>query len=236
MKKNLLFAGLFVMLAFTLSGCVKVEENIVINDDGSAEVKMAMLFDKRLEPYLGAELDKAMSGKDSSSNKNFKVEKVVRDDYFVMESTNLIENIQKKDIIPLDDDIKTYNKDGRFLSVKKGFFKNVYTIDADFNLTSLKTTDSYKKLDPEAASMYQYELNIQIPSKAISTNSTDIKLNPYVYSWNIKFFQSNPVKLVFAIYNKLNIAITSAVAILFLLIMFISKKKKPQIQAEDGDN
>lgn len=223
--KRILSAFVFMAIAFAASGCVKIEQAIIINDNNTAEIKTATLFDKRLQAYIGDEFDKALN-KSDSKNQNVKVEKVDRGDYTGIESTQTIKDVEKNDIPIMEDGIKTYNNDGKFLSVKKNFFKNTYTIDADFNMTSLKGADASKNLDAKTASMFQYQLSIQIPSKAIFTNSTDVDAENNVYKWNIKFYQSNPVKLQYATYNYVNIGLTVAgVIILLLLLKSLIKKE-----------
>lgn len=202
-----------------------MEQTVVINRDNTAQYKFAMLFDKRLEAYMGPEIDKSIEDKKNEG----KVDKITRGDYFGYEATKDIKDIEENDIPVLDEGegMVSFNKDKRFLSiVESNIFRKVYKIDADFNLTSLKTHDSYQKLDPQMADMFSFAFNIKIPEKAKSTNCKNINKETNTYSWDIKFFQSNPIKLEWVVYNYVNISVAVLLVALavFGLVKFIKKK------------
>jgi len=234
MKKFLCLGVLLCATAVLFSGCIKVEDTLIINKNESAQYKVAMLFDKRLEPYMGSQMDEAIKNAEKEQKDKIKVkaEKVTRGDYFGYEITKDVDSILDLSLEDLSNDsaqIKSYNKDKNYVSVvEKNIFKKVYRINADIDLTRMKNEAAFSSLDKETASMFKYDTHIKLPVKAKSNNATSVDEKTNTYTWSVKFFQSNPIKLEWVIYNEVSIGITVLLllAAIIGLVKLVGKKAK----------
>ncbi len=115
-----------LLCVFLLTGCVKVEENIVIHKDKSMDVSIVGAVNSAMLGQSGfdeSELEKA-------KNNGFKVEKYSDNDkvgYKITKSISNIENASNKDI-----SVQEVGKEKPLFTVEKGLFKNKYI----FNLSS----------------------------------------------------------------------------------------------------
>ena len=128
---------LLLCTTFLLTGCVKIETDVTIHKDGSAIVKERFLLSKQLlamskeqDPFADA-LEKY---KDDAS---VQVKEYSTEDMKGIEATKNIEDItdDKWNTSADSKNLVTKNPDGKFISVKKGIFKDVYTIDAQMDTT-----------------------------------------------------------------------------------------------------
>lgn len=227
MKRKFLWSLFLIMLSGMLTGCIKVEQSIIIDRNGSAEMRVATLMDSRLKAYLPPDAEEQMMEEIKKESSDTKVEKVERGDYFGYEIVTESVNIEKSELnVSKSNNIKSYNKDNKFISVvENNLFKKTYNIDANFNLTSLDGMDS-SRITPEMAKMFVYTFKITIPEKAVKSNAKSVDEKTHTYSWDIAFFQSNPVKLRWVVYNYTNITIVVILAILLVFGLIAKFRKK----------
>lgn len=227
--KKFLFALMLICPVFFLTGCIKIEENIVINDDNTANVSSAFLMDARLIEMAGGqnpfeESIEQMRAKAPEA----KVENITKDGYTGVEVTNKIKNIEKDDLKPVADEIKILNKDKRVLSVNKGFFVSTYTLNVDYDMTNMGKGQSASMDKKQAESFMKADLNIQIPRKAKENNASSVNEEKHLYTWNLKLFEHNKIKLVFEKYNYFNMIAAGLGLLLVFFFLFLFKEKKEE--------
>ena len=221
-----MYKKIFALLAMTvfLSGCIKVETDLTINKDGSAIVKDRFMMSKQLltmanqDPFEQAMKEKSADGREITP---YETEEMKG-----FEAKTVIKNIDtdKWNITPENKAIKTNNADKKFISVKKDFFKTVYNIDAEFDISqsSENPTDAAQLEAMKASGMdinnfMQYKYIIHTPNKPDSHNATYVDEANNVYTWHIKFGDINKMQMKLTVYNTINIV----VAVTLLLIIFL---------------
>ncbi len=145
MKK--LFISLIFLIPF-ISGCAKIDANLSINNNKSADIQVKMLSDKHARPEeiiamqatVSAFIDKSYTIKDDSTVKkvNITAKKNVR---------NLIKN--DLDLSSLG--FATKHESGRYIEVKHNFLVTLYDIDMIYNLKAMQKKLVLQSSDESAA-------------------------------------------------------------------------------------
>ena len=220
-----MFKKIFALLVMTvfLCGCIKVETDLTINNNGSAVVKERFMMSKQLLAMAGQDpFEQAIKEKQTNDREIVPYE---TDEMKGFEAKLVIKNLDtdKWNITQESNAIKTNNLDKKFVSVKKDFFRTIYNIDAEFDITksSENSSDTTAQLDAMKASgmdmsnFLQYKYTIRIPKKADLHNANHVDVNNNAYIWDIKFGEINKVQMKFTIYNVTNILIV-------LFVVFVS--------------
>lgn len=220
---------LLLCATLLLTGCVKIETDVTIHKDGSAVVKERFLLSKQLlamsqeqDPFAEA-LEKY---KDDAS---VQVKEYSTEDMKGIEATKNIEDItnDKWNTSADSKNLVAKNPDGKFISVKKGFFKDVYILDAQVDTIPKEDNPmSAQEKQMQAAVMsglnaneiFSFSYIIRTPVKADSHNATEADESNFVYTWKIKFNAINEMKLQFTVYKTVNIVFSLFAVIIILLI------------------
>ena len=162
-----LFITLLFLVPF-ISGCAKVETNLTINKNKSAQVEVRMLSDKEARPLELATmnynikrfLDKNYTVSDESTYKKINVTAVKK-----------VKNLTKQDIDLKSLGFVSKSKSGRFVDIKHNFFVTLYDIHMVYNIPTQKNKVAYVKqltkkkssktaLTPEYLQKYGDNVNI----------------------------------------------------------------------------
>lgn len=162
-----LFITLLFLVPF-ISGCAKVETNLTINKNKSAQVEVRMLSDKEARPLELATmnynikrfLDKNYTVSDESTYKKINVTAVKK-----------VKNLTKQDIDLKSLGFVSKSKSGRFVDIKHNFFVTLYDIHMVYNIPTQKNKVAYVKqltkkkssktaLTPEYLQKYGDNINI----------------------------------------------------------------------------
>ncbi len=125
-----------------ISGCAKVETNLTINKNKSAQVEVRMLSDKEARPLELATmnynikrfLDKNYTVSDESTYKKINVTAVKK-----------VKNLTKQDIDLKSLGFVSKSKSGRFVDIKHNFFVTLYDIHMVYNIPTQKNKVAYVK-------------------------------------------------------------------------------------------
>lgn len=230
-KKICLLLGMTLLL----TGCMKVETEITVNKDGSAVVKNRFLMDKQLA-NMGGKNAFEESTKKYANDPNSTVVPIETADMSGVEATKNIKDINNDSWNTTMDteNFKTKNPDGKFISIKKGFFKTVYTVDAEADMVpKANGTDALSQSQSQANmagdmfgnmnldDMFKVVYTIKLPVKADSTNATTSDNEKFIYSWQLKNNAVTPMKLQCTIYNTANIVITVVVLLILGALLFV---------------
>ncbi len=213
--------------ALLFSGCMKTETELFIKKDGSAVMKNNFLIAEELdnlsEQAFSKEIDKMKGEKD------VKIEKIRKDGMVGTQATINIKDITQEGTVSLPDNFTSLNPDKKLVSVKKGFFKNVYTINLDVNMSDaeLEQKMATQQVTPDQLdAIFKVSFIVHLPVKADENNAMSANDETFEYKWDMKFSQKTPVKLVYTIYNTANIALTIVLVIAGLILLFALAKPK----------
>ena len=145
MKK--LIISLIFLIPF-ISGCAKIDANLSIKNNKSANIQINMISDKQarheeiiaMKSSVPAFVDKSYTVKDNSSAKkvNFTAEKNVN-------------NLFKDDLDLSSLGFATRHSSGRYINVKHNFFVTLYDIDMVYNLKNMQKKLIYNSSDDAKA-------------------------------------------------------------------------------------
>lgn len=145
------------------------------------------------------------------------------------QATINIKDITQEGTVSLPDNFTSLNPDKKLVSVKKGFFKNVYTINLDVNMSDaeLEQKMATQQVTPDQLdAIFKVSFIVHLPVKADENNAMSANDETFEYKWDMKFSQKTPVMLVYTIYNTANIALTIVLVIVGLILLFALAKPK----------
>lgn len=220
---------IFLLLTMTLflCGCVKVETDLTINNDGSAVVKERFLMSKQLLAMSAQDPFEQTIKEKQAQNRDVKLYET--EEMKGIEATKNIKNIDNDEwnTTPENDAIKSNNADKKFVSVKKGVFTTTYNIDAEFNMsknsndsTNTAQLEEMKANGMDINNFVQIKYSIHTPKKADSHNATSVDTTTNTYTWNIKIDEVSKMQIQFTTYNTINIAISAIIILLALVGLF----------------
>lgn len=241
MKKKFI---LVLLLSLTcLTGCVEYKATMDIKNDKS----MIFAIDYAIDTSVFGE-EEIMDESDKShlEEQDFKVEHYEHDN---MKGFHITKNIKNIDDFSSTNDTKynlsgimnEENKDTKIFKVKKGFFKNTYYADFEFDASDsgLSDNEAEEPIDDEDAigeeefnnitstlmNNLELSFNVNLPNKAINHNAKENEDDKKL-KWNLSSNSVDSITFSFELYNVVNIVICAIIAIILLIgiILFIRKK------------
>lgn len=241
MKKYLLLTILLISAAAFLSGCVNADIHLTINKDGSGDLSYKVLMDPALlalgamnndganSNFLGDMINEAKESGFTTTNLSengktgFAAEKHI---------ANLEENLKNEKLFGqtgLDQNIKT----GEGLSVNKGFFKTVYDVKMDFDLSGISDSSSghSPEIDAMAQSMLRsmdFNFSLTTPVKVQTHNASKTEDDGKTLVWHLLPGKNNEIALTASIWNAANILLLGVgiFVVLILVTRVVVKTKK----------
>lgn len=131
-----------IFLTPFISGCAKIDSNLTINNNKSAQIEVRMISDKQARPLEIATMnanikrfaDKDYSINDESTYKKIKVTAVKK-----------VKNLSKQDLDLSSLGFVTKLPSGRFIDINHNFFVTSYNIHMIYNLSGQKNKVLYVK-------------------------------------------------------------------------------------------
>lgn len=241
MKKS--FKVLCLMLvAFMISGCMKFNMNMDINSDKSMNLELIVAFANEM---MGSSNETNMDNSEIQKLKDngFNVEEYSDDTmtgYTISTKINNIDDVStEKDTMFNLNDIFNGEKLSDIFTVKKGFFKNTYTVkigeeestdmtnELEDDLNSTYSNDSLLATDDADLSMLLNSMDINftinLPYKAISSNATNTENDGKTLVWQPTSASnsSSNIEFSFELYNMTNIYLMVGIVILIIVIIII---------------
>ena len=241
MKKS--FKVLCLMLvAFMMSGCMKFNMNMDINSDKSMNLELIVAFANEM---MGSSNETNMDNSEIQKLKDngFNVEEYSDDTmtgYTISTKINNIDDVStEKDTMFNLNDIFNGEKLSDIFTVKKGFFKNTYTVkigeeestdmtnELEDDLNSTYSNDSLLATDDADLSMLLNSMDINftinLPYKAISSNATNTENDGKTLVWQPTSASnsSSNIEFSFELYNMTNIYLMVGIVILIIVIIII---------------
>lgn len=241
MKKS--FKVLCLMLvAFMMSGCMKFNMNMDINSDKSMNLELIVALANEM---MGSSNETNMDNSEIQKLKDngFNVEEYSDDTmtgYTISTKINNIDDVStEKDTMFNLNDIFNGEKLSDIFTVKKGFFKNTYTVkigeeestdmtnELEDDLNSTYSNDSLLATDDADLSMLLNSMDINftinLPYKAISSNATNTENDGKTLVWQPTSASnsSSNIEFSFELYNMTNIYLMVGIVILIIVIIII---------------
>lgn len=258
MKKRVFSVIGLLVIALSLSGCVKFDATMDIKKDKSMDFSVIYAVDTT---YFGNE-----TLMDDESRSNLQKEGFLVEDYQdnKMKGVKVYRNIKNIDDVSASED-STFDLSGMFkkndsseslFKVKKGLIKNKYTASLHFDtkdsnlnddLTSDDDTeytedyeiedntnnDDFPNLDFSSSlySSMDLKYKVNLPYSAIRSNATSSNNDNKELSWNLTSFKEDNIEFEFELYNLTNIYIIVGVGIILVLalILFIMKNNNKKV-------
>lgn len=254
MKKrifNALFLGISV---FYLTGCVKFNASMDIKKDKSMDLDIIYAVDSTIfneEVFTSEE-------KTDLVNKGFRVSDYQDGN---MSGITISKNIKNIDNVSTTKEtnyslsnITNENTDNYIFTIKKGFFKNTYKAQLDFNAKDNNLTEEkeetqnleeetiedwtideennidFSQLTNNIANM-DLSFNVNLPYSAKNSNATKTNNNNKKLSWTLSSNEEQTIEFEFELYNITNIYIVIAIALIIVIIiiaLIIKKKNKKE--------
>jgi len=232
--KKLVGILLTVLLAISLTGCVKGKVHLTINKDKTADVEISLGMEKSLYSMMGG-TDPFAELKTSLKKEGYKVRDYTDDTYSGIVGENHYSDLDKsiKEIKLSDKAVLSGNDT---LKVDKGFFFNKYTINTNLDMSSIASdtsiTEDEKKLQDMFIKSMSFDFIVTIPMKAISNNAASVSKDMKTYTWKLVPGKNNNISLTLMVPNTARIILTSALILLIIILAVIIIKRKNKKEEE----
>lgn len=238
MKKILLLFAL-IAIPFCFTGCATINYSIIIKPNNSASTKYSVSVEQRYKSYFNYEQFKKefeKSAKEHGATPYIKDIKKIDDPNKVgFEVTYIdvdnINNLKLRSIF--GDGLMTYNQNRKFVQCEDYFVFQKCNINALFGVDSdLKKYE--KRLTKDQRNSLNYDLSIQTPFPALSSNSKTTDKLTNTYTWTLNLFKSERVQLKYIAfdYKKTGLAVLGIIVLLNLLVFISDKMKKAKLEKE----
>lgn len=258
MKKRVFSVIGLLIMALSLSGCVKFDATMDIKKDKSMDFSIIYAVDTT---YFGDETLIDDESKGQIEKGGFSVEDYQDDK---MKGVKVYRNIKNIDDVSTNED-NTFDLSGMFekkdssesiFKVKKGLIKNKYTASLhfdtkdsnlnddltgdddieytdDYEIEDNTTGDDFSNLDFSSSltSSMDLKFKVNLPYSAIRSNATSSNNDNKELSWDLTSFKEDNIEFEFELYNLTNIYIIVGVGIILilLLILFITKNNNKKV-------
>lgn len=249
LQKVFLMSTFMVALVVTLSGCVKFEMDVNVNPNKSADVNVTFLINSMLAGMAGngdglnLEEIKAKAEQAGYSATN-QIDGKMTGYKFSKHFNNINELSEETSTDPnLQDLFKDGTSSTKIFTIKKGFFKDVYNINLDMDLESIKppaddgnefTSSIYKTM----ISQMDFKFKTSVPVKTITNNASTISEDGKSLEWILLPSQKNKIQMQLQVWNINNIVllIIGFVLLLVIVLFLLFRRRKKIIETIINDN
>ncbi len=228
-KKIFAFMMLFIMVIH-LTGCMRITYHITLNKNATADVSYEMYINKETLPMIvGADTENQdffADNKKGATDAGFEVEDVETETEIGFKASAKKLNLNMQNVIS---QLGMGGTGDGVLQVKRGLFKNVYTLNANVDTSDVFGDDeNAKALLPALNQSIAIKLIITAPSEIISEGGTPSTTMKNTHEYDIVLGENNEISISYSLINMTNIYIICGVLIITLLIVFfvIKAKKK----------
>lgn len=250
MKKSCKFLC-FMLIVFMMTGCMKFQTDMKINKDKSMDFTLTYAIANSLVEQAKQAATSNNENLDNESLKELEKQGFKTEEYSDSSMTgiklsktfNNIDDISSEKEVDFDlEAIMNGSEQTDMFTIKKGFFKNTYTlkiknntseeVESDItnnNLTSDNQIDFSSDIDLSTlSSSMDMTFNINLPYKAISSNATSTENDGKNLKWNLLDTNIQNITAKFELYNMNNIYLTIGIVIVLIIIVIIIIKRKPK--------
>lgn len=252
------FKNMMLVIVITCSvlilttGCIKLDIDIKVNADSSADMNITLLINDMLGGVVGTDETGASIEdiKATAEEAGFTATPQKEGDMSGYKFTKHVENINELST-ESDSDINIENLFGdtnsemEIFRIEKGIFKNTYTINLDMNLESFsiptgEEDEFTNSLIGTMFSQMDFKFRTTLPIKTISNNASTISPDGKTLEWQLVPGKNNTINMVFKAWNLTNILLMAGIllaliilAIILLLVLKTKKKRGNRAVIED---
>lgn len=210
---KLFLIGVIFCLTIITSGCIKIDTDINIYKNGSADIKDTLLisntaleFDEEMDYNKSIDLNASVENFNNKYKhiKNYKSELLREDQYSGFKTFYHISDISEEKIFEA---LPFYEESNCLINKDKHFFYTTYNI---------KINIKFPKELPETI-IKQNKISITLPVKAFENNADTINEKTHTYNWNFP----KEIKIKFNVVNIKNVLIVSISSFVFLFALII---------------
>lgn len=219
MKKSFQLLFFLITSLIILSGCSKIQDHVVIKEDGNIVREMVITIDKTDENYSEeAEkiaLEKIKSEAEEQGYK-YKEEDIISEGKKVIRISKLLEpaDINNASIVLFEDE----KKSSFTISKNEGFFTTNYITDGKIKVPTFKQGDK---------DLLTYQLNVHFPSKVSGEhNAGNVAEDKKTLSWKPDKNEEIIIQYDVSSYNFGNIYLVVGPVLVILLVAFYYYRKK----------
>lgn len=221
MKKLLSLISVMAILLVALTGCVSVNYEVTLNEDGTADVAYIYGFEKEMLKQLETSAEDMTSDmKENAEESEYEIEVYSDDKIEGFKAKKHIENLSE---ISMEDAFGSENvKDSEEnqIKIEKKAFKTVYSQKANIDLSVM---------DESTASMVTMKYVIKLPVKVGDNNASEVSKDGKTLTWNLKAGEVNEINFKASGNSSVVIIIliiAVAVIVAIALILIFSKKSQ----------
>jgi hypothetical protein len=234
MKRTVYFLVIAILTIF-LAGCAKGIFHITINNDGSADIKYRVGVDSMVLGLLSGEGNNPIDEmRQDAVSEGFTVANYKENDMIGIIATK---RVAKLEYLPDFAQFQTANvtedtaDDNMKLNVDKGFFQNVYNLNANIDLSDMEVMPDEDPLGLSSAMLGQIDLRfvLTLPFKPESHNASTVRDDGRTIEWQLIPGSDNTLIMKAKAPNVVNIAITVVAGLIVLLavIYMLLEKSRP---------
>ena len=236
MVKEILVVLVAAVILITLSGCARVNYEVNLNKDGSADVSYVMGYDKEFLNSMGVSQEDLGDGafddmKNEATEDGYQIEEY-NDEYISgFRASKHFDNISDFKMDEVGDKEISSEDQTNEITFEKAFLNTKVSQNSKIDLKSLNNEDE----DSETSSIMnmllgqmKFSYKITLPFKVGNNNATAVSEDGKTLEWTLTPGDINEV--YFEASQNLNIAllvcIVAAVVIVIIVIIVVTKKGK----------
>lgn len=234
MKKLFILAAL---IAAVLTGCVSAQYHVKVNRDGSVDLEYHMAMDPSLTALSGGE-DPIQEAKSKAEKEGYAVTNYTEDDMVGFKATKHLKNIKDFSLKSLIGDAGQAAIQKDALTVKKGLFMDIYKLNSNIDLSSMKQTGEYAEMTNMMLAKVKLQFTLTLPVKPKTSNAGNITDNGKTLEWKLIAGQNNELNVEANVPNMVNIIIACIIIVGILAVIIIAlmlKRKKTLDSTEIKD-
>ncbi|MHB1454957.1 MAG: LppM family (lipo)protein [Saccharofermentanales bacterium] len=251
-KKIVLVIAMACSMLIVTTGCIKLDIDIKVNADSSADMNITLLINDILGGVVGTD-ETGTSIEDikaTAEEAGFTATPQKEGDMSGYKFTRHVKNVnelsaESESSIDIENLFGGTGSDMAIFNIEKGLLKDTYTINLDMNLESLSMpsgeddefTDS---LIRSMMAQMDFKFRTTLPIKTISNNASTVSPDGKTLEWQLIPGKNNTINMVFKAWNSQNILLMAGtllvlilIATILLLVLKKKRKKKNSAVIED---
>lgn len=249
-----------MLVVFMLSGCMKMNMDMSIHKDKSMDLSVTVAVANSLLQQSSDSTIMSEEDLKEAKDQGFKVKEYSDGSmtgYTLTKNYSNIDDVstEKETNLNLEESMEGTQED--MFTVKKGLFKNKYTVkmkndtanevqsqagldtdnvnlDTDYIGSNEDYSDNGNNFGDMDLSMLMANMDLKytvtLPYKALSSNATTTENDGKKLIWNLMDSSKENLEFEFELYNMTNVYIAAGIvlAIIIIVIILIIKKRKPK--------
>ena len=231
MKKKIIAIVMLIAVMLAFTGCMKITYHITLNNNGTADAEYEIYMDKATVSMImgadGTSSDIFAENKAAAESAGFTVTPVETDT-----QTGFKASAKKLelDINSIVSNVAMGGSGDGGIQVKKGLFKNTYTINANIDTTNIFGGDeTSQSMIPLLNNSIDMKLIFTAPSEIKSETGVKVDNIKNTYEYKILLGQNNEISFSYSLFNVTGICIFAGLLILigmFLVFYFVTRSKR----------